>query len=34
MNEFLFEFILLIIAMTASFIAGVKCGKKNNTRIK
>ena len=29
MNEDLFNFILLIIAMIASFVAGVKCGKDN-----
>ncbi len=29
MNEDLFDFILLIIAMIASFVAGVKCGKDN-----
>lgn len=27
MNEELFELILLIIAIIASFVAGVKCGK-------
>lgn len=29
MDEWLFEFILFIIAMIASFIAGVKCGKRD-----
>ena len=29
MNEDLFEFILFIIAMITSFVAGVKCGKDN-----
>lgn len=29
MNEDLFEFILFIIAMIASFVTGVKCGKSN-----
>lgn len=29
MNEELFELILLIIAIIASFVAGVKCGKDN-----
>ena len=29
MNGDLFEFILFIIAIIASFVAGVKCGKDN-----
>lgn len=29
MNEDLFDFILLIIAIIAGFVAGVKCGKNN-----
>lgn len=29
MNEDLFDFILLIIAIIAGFVAGVKCGKDN-----
>ena len=29
MNEELFELILLIIAIIAGFVAGVKCGKNN-----
>ena len=29
MNENLFDFILLIIAIIAAFIFGVKCGKNN-----
>lgn len=29
MNEDLFDFIMLIIAIIAGFVAGVKCGKDN-----
>lgn len=29
MNEDLYEFVLFIIAIIASFVAGVKCGKNN-----